>query len=173
MTTFPKETIAAVATPPGKGGVGVIRVSGAKVAHVIRLVLGKSLHARKAHFLPFLDQDGTTIDSGLALFFPAPHSFTGEDVLELHAHGSPVVLDLLMRCILSLGVRMARPGEFSERAFLNDKIDLAQAEAIADLIEMMEVSRKGGVAFSPVPWRRAARRHRHRGGKWMESLGES
>ena len=140
MSTFPKETIAAVATPTGRGGVGVIRVSGEKVPHhVIRFVLGKSLQARKAHFLPFLDQDGTTIDSGLALFFPAPHSFTGEDVLELHAHGSPVVLDLLMRRILSLGVRMARPGEFSERAFLNDKIDLAQAEAVADLIESSTV----------------------------------
>ena len=135
MNNHPKETIAAVATPAGRGGVGVIRVSGEKVAHVVRFVLDKPLHARKAYFLPFLDQDGTSIDSGLALFFPAPHSFTGEDVLELHAHGSPVVLDLLMRRILSLGVRMARPGEFSERAFLNDKIDLAQAEAVADLIE--------------------------------------
>ena len=139
MNHCPKEAIAAVATPHGRGGVGVIRVSGAKVAHVIQFVLGKSLQARKAHFLPFLDQDGTTIDSGLALSFPAPHSFTGEDVLELHAHGSPVVLDLLMRRILSLGVRMALPGEFSERAFLNDKIDLAQAEAVADLIESSTV----------------------------------
>ncbi len=139
MSNFPKETIAAVATPAGKGGVGVVRVSGEKVAHVIRFVLGRPLQAREAHFLPFLDQDGSIIDSGLALFFPAPRSFTGEDVLELHAHGSPVVLDLLMRRILSLGVRMARPGEFSERAFLNDKIDLAQAEAIADLIESSTV----------------------------------
>ena len=131
----PKDTIAAIATPAGKGGVGVIRLSGTQVAEVIQQVLGKTLQSRLAHFLPFLDADGTVIDTGLALFFPAPHSFTGEDVLELHAHGSPVVLDLLMQRILGLGVRMARPGEFSERAFLNNKIDLAQAESIADLID--------------------------------------
>ena len=130
-----RDTIAAVSTPPGKGGVGVIRVSGDQVDFVIKQVLGRKIDARIAKFLPFLDKDGSILDSGLALYFPAPHSFTGEDVLELQAHGSPVVLDLIMRRILSLGVRMARPGEFSERAFMNDKIDLAQAEAIADLID--------------------------------------
>ena len=130
-----KDTIAAVSTPPGKGGVGVIRVSGDQVDFVIKQVLGRKIDARIAKFLPFLDKDGSILDSGLALYFPAPHSFTGEDVLELQAHGSPVVLDLIMRRILLLGVRMARPGEFSERAFMNGKIDLAQAEAIADLIE--------------------------------------
>ena len=130
-----KDTIAAVSTPSGKGGIGVIRVSGDQVDFVIKQVLGRKIDARIAKFLPFIDKDGSILDSGLALYFPAPHSFTGEDVLELQAHGSPVVLDLIMRRILSLGVRMARPGEFSERAFMNDKIDLAQAEAIADLIE--------------------------------------
>ena len=130
-----KDTIAAVSTPPGKGGIGVIRVSGVQVDFVIKQLLGRKIDARIAKFLPFLDKDGSILDSGLALFFPAPHSFTGEDVLELQAHGSPVVLDLIMRRIVSLGVRMARPGEFSERAFMNGKIDLAQAEAIADLIE--------------------------------------
>ena len=123
MNFFPKDTIAAIATPPGKGGVGMIRVSGERVADVTLSLLKRTLEARKAHFLPFLDSDGSIIDSGIALYFPAPGSFTGEDVLELHAHGSPVVLDQLMRRILALEVRMARPGEFSERAFLNDKID--------------------------------------------------
>jgi tRNA modification GTPase len=135
MSDFQQETIAAIATPAGKGGIGVIRVSGEKVVRVIHCVLGRTLDERKACFLPFFDQDGSILDSGIALYFKAPKSFTGEDVLELHAHGSPVALDLLMHRILSLGVRMARPGEFSQRAFLNDKIDLAQAEAIADLIE--------------------------------------
>jgi len=135
MIHYPNDTIAAIATPPGRGGVGVIRVSGGQVPAVTQALLGKLLEPRTAHFLPFRDADGTTIDSGIALCFPAPRSFTGEDVLELHGHGSPVVLDMLLRRILSLGVRLARPGEFSERAFLNDKIDLAQAEAIADLID--------------------------------------
>jgi tRNA modification GTPase len=135
MSNFQQETIAVIATPAGKGGIGVIRVSGESVSMVIQCVLGRPLEERKAYFLPFFDQDGSILDSGIALFFKAPKSFTGEDVLELHAHGSPVVLDLLMHRILSLGVCMARPGEFSQRAFLNDKIDLVQAEAIADLIE--------------------------------------
>ena len=135
MSASPRDTIAAIATPPGKAGIGIIRVSGESTRNVIEAVLKKPLHPRRADFLPFHDRDGGVLDSGLALFFPAPHSFTGEDVLELHGHGSPLILDMLLRCVLSLGVRLARPGEFSERAFLNDKIDLAQAEAIADLIE--------------------------------------
>jgi len=135
MNTLSQDTIAAIATPPGRGGVGVIRVSGGNLASMITAILGQPLRPRHAHFLPFLDADGSALDSGLALYFPAPRSFTGEDVLELHGHGSPVALDLLLRRILSLGVRLARPGEFSERAFLNGKIDLAQAEAIADLID--------------------------------------
>jgi len=135
MHDLPNDTIVAIATPPGKGGVGVIRISGPLVQTAIHTLLGKSLEPRKAHFLPILDADGSALDAGLVLYFPAPRSFTGEDVLELQGHGSPIVLDMLLRRILSLGIRMARPGEFSERAFLNDKIDLAQAEAIADLIE--------------------------------------
>ncbi|MDH5570414.1 MAG: tRNA uridine-5-carboxymethylaminomethyl(34) synthesis GTPase MnmE, partial [Gammaproteobacteria bacterium] len=129
------DTIAAIATPVGRGGVGIVRVSGARSQHVAKAILGKVPQARKAEYLPFYDQNKLTIDTGLALYFPNPNSFTGEDVLELHGHGGPVVLDLLLQQVLSLGVRPARPGEFSERAFLNDKIDLAQAEAIADLIE--------------------------------------
>lgn len=133
------DTIAAIATPAGRGGVGIVRVSGAHSQQVAKAVLGKLPQARKAEYLPFLDKNKATIDMGLALYFPNPHSFTGEDVLELHGHGGPVVLDLLLQRVLSLGARPARPGEFSERAFLNDKIDLAQAEAIADLIEASTV----------------------------------
>ncbi|HWP01396.1 MAG TPA: tRNA uridine-5-carboxymethylaminomethyl(34) synthesis GTPase MnmE [Methylococcus sp.] len=130
-----RDTIAAIATPPGKGGVGVVRISGAGVQRVIDGVIGTALTPRHAHFRNFLDADGSVLDSGLALYFPTPASFTGEDVLELHAHGSPVLLDLLLRRVLQLGCRLARPGEFSERAYLNGKIDLAQAEAVADLID--------------------------------------
>ena len=129
------DTIAAIATPPGRGGIGVIRISGPAVPDLLSALLGQALPPRQAHFGPFLDANAQAIDHGLALHFPAPRSFTGEHVLELHAHGSPVVLDQLLRRILELGARLARPGEFSERAFLNDKIDLAQAEAIADLID--------------------------------------
>lgn len=129
------DTIAAIATPPGRGGVGIVRISGELVPDIAPAILGKAISPRYAHFGPFLDQDGTALDHGLALYFPKPHSFTGEHVLELQAHGGPVLLDLLLRRVLGLGARLARPGEFSERAFLNDKIDLAQAEAIADLID--------------------------------------
>ncbi|HYE36687.1 tRNA uridine-5-carboxymethylaminomethyl(34) synthesis GTPase MnmE [Methylocaldum sp.] len=135
MNTLSRDTIAAIATPPGRGGIGVVRISGNAVPSVIQAVLQKDLEPRYAHYSHFYGHDGSVLDTGLALYFPSPHSFTGEDVLELHAHGGPVVLDLLLRRVLTLGVRLARPGEFSERAFLNDKIDLAQAEAIADLIE--------------------------------------
>ena len=130
------DTIVAQATPPGRGGVGILRVSGPKAQDVAKAVLGILPKPRYAHYLPFLASDGTTLDEGIALFFPNPHSFTGEDVLELQGHGGPVILDILLKRILEIsGVRIARPGEFSERAFLNDKLDLAQAEAIADLIE--------------------------------------
>ena len=129
------DTIAAIASPPGRGGVGIIRISGDATPTLMQAMLGRVIPPRHAHFGPFLDSEGQVIDQGLALYFPAPRSFTGESVLELHAHGSPVVLDMLMRRLLDLGARPARPGEFSERAFLNDKIDLAQAEAIADLID--------------------------------------
>ncbi|WP_417361822.1 tRNA uridine-5-carboxymethylaminomethyl(34) synthesis GTPase MnmE [Gallaecimonas pentaromativorans] len=130
------ETIAAIATATGRGGVGIIRISGPKAASVAKARLGALPKARYAQYGPFMDTDGTVLDQGIALYFPGPNSFTGEDVLELQGHGGPVILDLLLRAILAEpGVRLARPGEFSERAFLNDKLDLAQAEAIADLIE--------------------------------------
>lgn len=133
--TASTETIAAIATPPGRGGVGIIRVSGTNAAAIARTILGIVPDARQATYLTFHNSEGNILDQGIALYFPAPHSFTGEDVLELQGHGGPVVLDLLLQACLQAGARMARPGEFSERAFLNDKLDLAQAEAIADLIE--------------------------------------
>ena len=130
------DTIVAQATPPGRGGVGILRISGLKARDVAQAVLGKLPKPRYADYLPFKDADGTPLDQGIALWFPGPNSFTGEDVLELQGHGGPVILDLLLKRILTLpGVRIANPGEFSERAFLNDKLDLAQAEAIADLID--------------------------------------
>jgi tRNA modification GTPase len=133
MTT---ETIVAQATALGRGGVGIIRVSGPKASEIAQIVTGKALRARYAEYLPFLATDGTQLDQGIALFFPNPNSFTGEDVLELQGHGGPVVMDMLIKRILLIpSVRLARPGEFSERAFLNDKMDLTQAEAIADLID--------------------------------------
>ena len=149
MPNHPTDPIAAIATAPGRGAVGIVRLSGRDLSPVIGLLCGRSLHAREATYLPFRDAAGQPIDHGLAIHFPAPHSYTGEDVLELQAHGGPVVLQLLLaRCLEAAasldpatgqprlpGMRVARPGEFSERAFLNDKIDLAQAEAIADLID--------------------------------------
>ena len=133
------DPIAAIATAPGRGAVGIVRVSGQDVSAVVLAVCGRPLKPREATYLPFLDNAGVPIDHGLALHFPAPHSFTGEDVLELHAHGGIVVLQLLLgRCVeagVEIGLRLAEPGEFTQRAFLNDKIDLAQAEAIADLID--------------------------------------
>lgn len=129
------ETIAAIATAQGRGGVGIVRVSGPLADKIAQAVSGRELKPRYAHYGPFSDANGQVLDQGLALYFPGPHSFTGEDVLELQGHGGPVVMDLLLRRCVQLGARLARPGEFSERAFLNDKLDLAQAEAIADLIE--------------------------------------
>ena len=129
--------IAAIATAPGRGAVGIVRVSGKDIAPVVNAVCGRALLPRQATYLPFRDAAGGIIDKGLAIHFPAPHSYTGEDVLELQAHGGPVVLQLLLaRCLQAQPeLRVAQPGEFTERAFLNDKIDLAQAEAIADLID--------------------------------------
>jgi tRNA modification GTPase len=131
---IPGDTIAAIATPPGNGGVGIIRISGPFAANIASQIGGKLPKPRYAQFCKFLEADGMTIDSGLMLYFPGPASFTGEDVLELHGHGGSVVLDMLLRRVLALGARLANAGEFSQRAFLNNKIDLAQAEAIADLI---------------------------------------
>jgi len=127
-------TIAAVATAPGAAGVGVLRVSGPAVREVIAGIVGKSLAPRAATLARFRDARGEAIDAGIALYFPAPHSYTGEDVLELQGHGGTVVLNLLLRRCLELGCRLAEPGEFTRRAYLNDKLDLAQAESVADLI---------------------------------------
>jgi len=143
------DPIAAIATAPGRGAVGIVRVSGKGLAALALALFGRPLRAREATYLPFRDAAGQAIDQGLALYFPAPHSYTGEDVLELQAHGGPVVLQLLLaRCLQAAaepdpqtgmprlaGLRLAQPGEFTERAFLNDKLDLAQAEAVADLID--------------------------------------
>lgn len=128
------DTIAAQATPPGCGGVGIIRISGAKVTKIAEQLFGTIPMPRYAHFSYFLDKNKKTIDQGLALYFPTPNSFTGEDVLELHCHGGPVIMDCVLQRVLELGARLANPGEFSLRAFLNGKINLAQAESIADLI---------------------------------------
>lgn len=130
-----RETIAAVATAQGRGGVGIVRVSGPLAGKLAEEICQRELKPRYAHYGPFFADAQQVLDEGLALYFPGPHSFTGEDVLELQGHGGPVVLDLLLRRCVQLGARLANPGEFSERAFLNDKLDLAQAEAIADLIE--------------------------------------
>ncbi|MCP5325908.1 MAG: tRNA uridine-5-carboxymethylaminomethyl(34) synthesis GTPase MnmE [Oceanospirillaceae bacterium] len=129
------DTIAAVATAPGRGGVGIVRVSGNKALQIAEAVLGFEPKVRYAHYCPFKDASGTVLDEGIALYFKAPNSFTGEDIVEFQGHGGPVVLDLLLKEIVAQGCRLARPGEFSERAFLNDKMDLTQAEAIADLID--------------------------------------
>jgi tRNA modification GTPase len=128
------DTIAAIATPPGQGGVGIVRVSGSGARRIAEAVLGRCPKPRIAEYLSFADSQGSVIDKGIALFFKQPNSFTGEDVLELHGHGGQVVLDLLLQQVIKHGARIARAGEFSERAFINEKIDLAQAEAIADLI---------------------------------------
>lgn len=129
------DTIAAQATPPGRGGVGIVRISGPKAAECATVILGHCPSPRYAEYLTFSDTSGEVVDEGLALYFPGPNSFTGENVLELQGHGGPVVMDRLLAIVQQLGVRLARPGEFSERAFLNGKLDLAQAEAIADLID--------------------------------------
>ena len=129
------DLIAAIATAPGRGGVGVVRVSGADIVPLAQAMLGRVPAARHATFCRFLDRDGEALDEGIALHFVAPHSFTGEHVLELQGHGGPVVLNLILQRCLELGARLAEPGEFSRRAFLNGRLDLAQAEAVADLID--------------------------------------
>ncbi|MDE2090274.1 MAG: tRNA uridine-5-carboxymethylaminomethyl(34) synthesis GTPase MnmE [Gammaproteobacteria bacterium] len=128
-------TIAAIATPAGRGGIGIVRVSGPAVPAIATELFGALPMPRQAMLRAFVDAAGIQLDCGIVLYFPAPQSFTGEDVLELHAHGGPVVLSLVLKRVCELGARVARPGEFSERAFHNDKLDLAQAEAIADLID--------------------------------------
>jgi tRNA modification GTPase len=135
MASLVVDTIVAQATPAGFGGIAIIRASGPKVCELATSLLGCVPAPRQATYLVFRDTSGEIIDEGIAVYFPNPHSFTGEDVLELHGHGGPVVVDLLLQETLKLGARLARPGEFSERAFLNGKMDLAQAEAVADLID--------------------------------------
>ncbi len=132
---FETDTIAAVATPPGKGGVGIVRVSGPNVSNIANTILGIVPNPRHAFFTNFCAADDSVIDEGIAIYFPAPNSFTGEDVIELQGHGGPVVMDRLLQSVLMCGARLANPGEFSQRAFLNGRIDLTQAEAIADLID--------------------------------------
>ncbi|HLZ98197.1 MAG TPA: tRNA uridine-5-carboxymethylaminomethyl(34) synthesis GTPase MnmE [Steroidobacteraceae bacterium] len=132
---IPFDTIAAVASPAGRGAVGVIRISGPDVPRVAVALLGALPGPRAAHLRRFLDADGTALDEGIAVYFPAPASFTGEHVLELQGHGGAFIVDRVLKRVLEAGARMARPGEFSERAFLNGKMDLAQAEAVADLID--------------------------------------
>ena len=129
------DNIAAIATAPGRGGIGVVRVSGRQLSDLAIAIIGFFPPSRKAVYTPFLDQNGEIIDRGIALYFPAPHSYTGEDILELQGHGGTAVLQLLLQRCLELGARLALPGEFTQRAYLNEKLDLAQAESVADLIE--------------------------------------
>ncbi len=129
------ETIAAIATPPGRGGIGIIRISGPAAPGIAKSLANKLPKPREAALCRFVDGNNEAIDEGILIYFAAPHSFTGEDVIELQGHGGPVVQDMLLQTVVELGARLARPGEFSERAFLNGKLDLAQAEAVADLIE--------------------------------------
>ncbi len=131
----PQDTITAIATPPGRGSIGIVRVSGPYSRGISEALVGKVPPPRAAAYSKFYAANGDVIDQGIVLYFPAPHSFTGEDTVEFQGHGGPVVIDLLLARVLEAGARLARPGEFSERAFLNDKLDLAQAEAVADLIE--------------------------------------
>lgn len=129
------DNIAAIATAPGRGGIGVVRVSGTGLAEMASILTGRQLAPRQAAFTSFLSADGSPLDEGIALFFPAPHSYTGEEVLELQGHGGPAVLQSVLHRCLELGARLAQPGEFTQRAFFNDKMDLAQAESVADLID--------------------------------------
>ena len=153
------DPIVAIATAPGRGAVGIVRASGRDLRPLIDAICGRALAPRHAHYLPLRGDDGQPIDHGLAIHFPAPHSYTGEDVLELQAHGGPVVLQLLLaRCLAAgagLGLRLAEPGEFTQRAFLNDKLDLAQAEAVSDLIDASTEAAARSASRSlagDVPW---------------------
>ena len=129
------DTIAAIATPTGRGGIGIVRISGRNTESIALKLIGNIPKPRYASLSRFLDENGEVIDQGIALYFPAPHSYTGEDVLELQGHGGPAVMSLLLSNCVSAGARLAQPGEFTLRAFLNDKLDLAQAESVADIID--------------------------------------
>jgi tRNA modification GTPase len=147
-TDLDRDTIAAIATPPGRGAVGIVRISGPRAAEILNMICGRAVAERRATWTTFSDPTGQPIDQGLALLFRAPRSFTGEDIAELQGHGGPVVMDLLLQAAVCLGARLARPGEFTERAFRNGKLDLAQAEAIADLIASSSVAAARGALRS-------------------------
>jgi tRNA modification GTPase len=140
----PIAPIAAIATPPGRGGIGIVRVSGEHLDALILAIAGRELPPRVATRVLFRDAHGAAIDSGLALYFPRPHSYTGEDVVEWHGHGGPAVMRLLLARCVELGARLAEPGEFTKRAFLNGKLDLAQAESVADVIAASTATAVGG-----------------------------
>ena len=142
------DTIAAIATSPGRAGIGVVRISGPAVRSIAAAVLGRTLQARVATLCDFLEADSVVLDRGIAIYYAAPHSYTGEDVLELQGHGGLAVLQLVLRRCLGLGARSAQPGEFTQRAFLNDKLDLAQAESVADLIDASSVAAARGAMRS-------------------------
>jgi tRNA modification GTPase len=142
------DTIAAIATAPGRGGIGIVRVSGPLAADIARTITGSVPDPRRAVLSRFAGADGALLDEGIALYFPAPHSYTGEDVLELQGHGGPVVLREIVRRCVSLGARLAEPGEFTRRAFLNERLDLAQAEGVADLIDASSAEAVRGAARS-------------------------
>lgn len=152
MPSSTQVPIVAIATAPGRGGIGVVRVSGPDLSSLVRRLFGRALTPRHAHYLPFNAEDGETLDQGIALYFRAPQSYTGEDVLELQGHGGPAVMRrILDRCLQAgadLGLRLAEPGEFTRRAFLNDRMDLAQAEAVADLIDASSVAAARGAMAS-------------------------
>ena len=153
--TAPADIIAAVATPPGRGGIGVVRISGPDLRPHLESLVGRVPPPRAAMRAAFHDAAGRTIDDGLVLYFPGPHSYTGEDVVELQGHGGPVVMRMLLSRCLELGARVAEPGEFTRRAFLNDKLDLAQAESVADVIEAAtEEDVRGAYARAGVPFER-------------------
>ena len=139
MHANPEDSIVSIATAPGRGAVGIVRVSGKDLSGLIAQLFGRTLTPRVANYLPFTQVDGSHVDNGIAIYFKAPQSYTGEDVLELQAHGGPVVLQMLVNACLACDVagvlRLAQPGEFTQRAFLNNKMDLTQAEAVADLID--------------------------------------
>jgi tRNA modification GTPase len=149
LATLAGDTIAAIATAAGRGGIGIVRLSGPDARRIGEKICRQELQARRAHYCSFHEQHASNpLDAGIVLYFPAPNSFTGEDVVELQGHGGPVVLDLLLKACCELGTRVARAGEFSERAFLNDKLDLTQAEAIADLINSTTESAARGAIRS-------------------------
>ena len=147
------DTIVAPATAPGTGGIGIVRVSGPETERLARRILGSLPEPRTATYRIFRDADGEQLDSGLALYFPAPASFTGESVLELHGHGGPVVVAMLVDAAVDMGARLAEPGEFSKRAYLNGKLDLVQAEAIADLIGSSTAQAARAALRSRTSWR--------------------